>query len=269
MKPHFEQIFYSNEESIHADEFSSSYFTAPLHFHPEYENAGCLVLLGPNLPHVWINSEVFYRNRKADNAKCIVIHFGQFFFPKETLELPEFKYISKILDEAANGIKITGKDVKRLSSLIKEMPHLRDVKRYTSLLSILEIMAKSKSAYPLAGKGYVNTLDHQVPERLNKVISFVNANYKEKIRLLDAANIASMNKTAFCRYFKEKTGKSFTKYVNEIRISYACKLLIDEKFNVLQICYESGFNNLSNFHRQFKSILKKTPLEYLDDWKGI
>jgi len=286
MKPHFEQIFYLNAQSISAEAYSSPYFSAPWHFHSEYElvyivesygkqyvgdsieefDSGCLVLLGPNLPHVWLNDKDFYLSSNEKGAKCVVVHFDRYYFPKETLNLPEFKYIRDALERAVFGIKIIGKELKQLAILIGKMPVLHDISRYNCLLSMLEIIGKSNSAHSLVGKGYVKTLNLKAPERLQRVIDFVNANYKRKVNIEEVAEVASMNRTSFCRYFKEKTGKTFTEYVNEIRISYACKLLIDGKYNISQICYESGYNNLSNFNRQFMKIIQKTPLEYRDAW---
>lgn len=288
MKPSFEKISYSTEESIHAKHLNMKHFDAPWHFHPEYEivlitksfgkryvgdnietfKAGDLIFLSPNLPHVWINDKVFYDAESKEDAQGVVIHFAEHYFSKELLNLPEFNFINKILRESNHGLKFTGKEAKEISSLITQMPSLKGISSYTSLLHILELMGKSKSIQTLAGKGYVNTLDLKVPERLSKVIKHITNNYKEKISIEDVAEISSMNKTAFCRYFKDKTGKTFVKYLNEIRISYACKLLIDGKFNVSQACFECGFNNLSNFNRQFKSIIGKTPVEYLENWKG-
>jgi AraC-like DNA-binding protein len=87
-------------------------------------------------------------------------------------------------------------------------------------------------------------------------------NFQKEVTLEAVANIASMNPAAFCRYFKRITNKSFIQFLNEIRIGYACKLLLDDKFSVSQICYESGFNNLSNFNKQFKAATNKTPQDY-------
>ncbi len=88
-------------------------------------------------------------------------------------------------------------------------------------------------------------------------------NFTEQIRLREVASIANMSETNFCRYFKKRTHKSFTNYLNSIRIGYACKLLMEGEFNITQICYESGFKNISNFNEQFKKHTKQTPRQYL------
>jgi AraC-like DNA-binding protein len=97
---------------------------------------------------------------------------------------------------------------------------------------------------------------------LTKVLQFLNTNYQRKIELETVADIANLHPAAFCRFFKEKTGKSLSEYLNDMRIGYACRLIIEGKLSVSQISYESGFNNLSNFNRTFKKHTGYTPTNY-------
>jgi AraC-like DNA-binding protein len=94
----------------------------------------------------------------------------------------------------------------------------------------------------------------------------INSNYRETIKLETVAGNIGMNPSAFSRYFREKTGKSFTGFVLEMRIGYACKLLIEGNHSISQICFESGFNNLSNFNRCFKRLTALTPVRYRDQF---
>lgn len=97
---------------------------------------------------------------------------------------------------------------------------------------------------------------------MQKVHEYVMKHFKEEIRLNEVAALTNMTEAAFCRYFKSRTNKTFSDFVSEIRIGHACKLLMEEKFSVTQICYESGFNTVSNFNRQFKNLMNKSPLQY-------
>jgi AraC-like DNA-binding protein len=99
-------------------------------------------------------------------------------------------------------------------------------------------------------------------ERLNTVFDFVMRNFKEKISLDDVASLVNMSDSAFCRYFYKRTQKTFFEFLNETRIGYSCRLLLDGKKNVSEIAYESGFNNISHFNRQFLHIKGATPTAY-------
>ena len=103
--------------------------------------------------------------------------------------------------------------------------------------------------------------------RITKVLSVVNREYAQDISLTEIASLAGMNKSAFCRFFKSKTSKTFTQYLNELRINYACELLLAGKLTISQICYETGFNNISNFNRQFKNITSYNPTSYIVEFK--
>ena len=102
--------------------------------------------------------------------------------------------------------------------------------------------------------------------RIDKVCTYINKNYKKPLRLEDVATIANMSSTAFSRFFKKSTGKTFVNYVNELRIGWACKLLIETEMTIAEICYEVGFNNLSNFNRRFYERHKMSPRRYRQEF---
>lgn len=101
-----------------------------------------------------------------------------------------------------------------------------------------------------------------------RVISFLTENFDRKIELDQVASIAYMTPNAFCRYFKKRTKKSFTQYLNEIRLRHACKLLIEGELQISTICYQSGFNTITNFNRQFKTLMGVTPSNYMERYKN-
>jgi AraC-like DNA-binding protein len=102
--------------------------------------------------------------------------------------------------------------------------------------------------------------------RLNNIYTYTLNHFTQKIKLEDVAAIANMSTSAFCRYFKSHTHKTYIKFLQEVRISHACKLLLEDKYSINQICLESGFQDWSNFNRYFKEIKKQTPTQYYQDY---
>lgn len=97
---------------------------------------------------------------------------------------------------------------------------------------------------------------------INDIYDFTLSNFKRKIPLEEISAIAGVSPNSFCRYFKSSTGKTYSQFLIETKVGYACKLLIENKFMIKQLCYESGFHNFSSFHKYFKNITGKSPLEY-------
>jgi AraC-like DNA-binding protein len=198
-------------------------------------------------------------------AEAIAIHFKKNFLGTHFFEIDEMKHIAKLLDKAIYGI--TFKDVdQEIVNQIKNLASLDGYERTMQFIETLNSLAKHKKQQLLASKGFVNSF-HKSDKDLNKIYEFIFNNFQHGIGLVDVAKIACMNPSAFSRYFKRVNRKTFTRYLNEIRIGYACKLLMERKFSITNICYESGFNNISNFNRQFRSIQSLSPTEYLNTYK--
>tara|TARA_R110000751_G_scaffold81086_3_gene163390 strand:- start:836 stop:1276 length:441 start_codon:yes stop_codon:yes gene_type:complete len=135
------------------------------------------------------------------------------------------------------------------------------------LLKILDFISQTKEYAILASPGYTNTLREADTQRMFNVYAYVMKNFKRKIALAELADLTNMTPTSFSRYFKIHANKSFSEFVSEIRIGHACKLLIEQKMNVSQACYQSGFQTLSNFNKQFKTITNRTPLAYKKEYE--
>ena len=135
------------------------------------------------------------------------------------------------------------------------------MERYLLFVKLIDYLGRSESR-SITTPDYVNSRKDEEDPRMAKIYQFTTKNYNRKIELEEVASVAAMNATAFCRYFRKKSGKTFAQFVNELRISYACKLLKHGNQTIADICEEAGFNNLSNFNRQFKSIMGKSPSEY-------
>ena len=129
-------------------------------------------------------------------------------------------------------------------------------------MEILDILANCKEYNLLASPGYSNINKGVDVDKIQIVYNYVMKNFKSKISLDEVSSLLNMTTTSFCRYFKPRANKTFSSFVNEIRIGHARKLLLEDNFNISEICYECGFGTLSNFNRQFKSVTNLRPLEY-------
>jgi AraC-like DNA-binding protein len=137
------------------------------------------------------------------------------------------------------------------------------MERITILLSILNEMAISPNAEMLSSSIFVSSIENDNNHRMNQIYKYVMTNFKQKFTVEDIASEVCLTSTSFCRFFTKRTNKSFTQYLNEIRIGYACKLLYEGACSISQAAFDSGFENLSNFNRQFKKIKGKTPSEFV------
>ncbi len=135
-----------------------------------------------------------------------------------------------------------------------------------NFLEIINILLSSKEYEPLANLGYNHTYKEKDAERLNGVYKYLMMNFAKPISLADVANIAHMTPPAFCSFFKKRTQKSFTEFLNELRIGHACKLIQNQELSISDICFESGYQNFANFNKSFKKKLGKTPSNYRKDY---
>ncbi len=281
MKLHLLNRSSSNESSFTVTHNCHPYFLKIWHYHPELElvliekssgtrfigdsiqkfEAGEVVLLGKNLPHMWLNDEVYIKRGNL-KAEAIAIHFNEDFLGESFFERPEFAKISKLIKRAARGLKFNDVDEglkNSIRGLLKKDPFPRAI----ALLEILQRLASDKNYESLSSLGYINSFIAEENDRLHKIHEYVFNNFKKVINANEVAQEIGMNASAFSRFFKKIHRKTFTKYLNEIRVGYACKLLLESQSKITAIAYESGFNNISNFNRQFKAFKKMTPKEYI------
>jgi AraC-like DNA-binding protein/mannose-6-phosphate isomerase-like protein (cupin superfamily) len=286
MKIMHEHIDFPGRSPVKVKLREMPHFTYPWHFHPEYEllyvingsgtrfvadsieefQSGDLTLIGSNLPHFWRSDEKYLNSEGKLRIKYIVIQFPNDFLKEEITKYPEYNLIGELLERAARGIRFSLEFTKKVSRKIDRLSKLSGFKRIVALQELLQILAKTKDYRLLAGELYQLDNHDFKSLRLNKVIQFLNTNYQHKIELKMIAEIANLHPAAFCRFFKENTGKSLSEYVNHMRISYACRLIIEGKLSISQISFESGFNNLSNFNRSFKKNTGFTPTNYLQEF---
>jgi YesN/AraC family two-component response regulator len=278
----FQKIDANINHSFYVEHVKFPYFPNPLQFHPDIEilyviqgsgtrfvgdsidrfGPGDLVMIGQNVPHVWYSDEKYAKETGNLFTEVIFILFKTEIFGEQFWHLPESKNILKLIHLSQRGIRLTGKTRNEVSNLVKLISNSVGFNRITSLLSILEIIASQKEYQFLASPVVNNSINESDSDRLNKVYKYVTKNYQQEITLEKAASIASLSASAFCRYFKTRTNKTFIKFLNEIRIAHACQQLAENDYSVSKICYTSGYTNVSYFIRQFKNITGYTPLVY-------
>jgi AraC-like DNA-binding protein len=164
--------------------------------------------------------------------------------------------------KAQRGMEIVGQTAEETRSCMQQLVTAEDFERILLLLGLLNLLANSSEYNLLATEGYSNLLEEAESDRMNKVHAYVMKNFREKISLDEVAAIANMSPSSFSRYFKMHANKTFSDFLTEIRIGYACKLLVEKKVSISDACYECGFNTLSNFNRQFREVTHHSPLQY-------
>jgi AraC-like DNA-binding protein len=289
MKPQLLKIQPGIDYSFSVRQDVVPHFYNRWHYHPEYEllyiergfgtqfigdsiqpfEEGDVVLVGSNLPHYWRCDDIYFQENSKLTAKATVVHFKEDFWGNDFLDLPENKPIKEVLHKAKRGLQVKGKAGEEVAMMLKQMLAASGAEKIILLLSALNLISKNmKTNNILCSPGYTHYIESKDPERLNQVYNFTYKNFHRKITLEEVAALACMSTHSFCRYFKTHTRKTYSQFLQEVRIGYACKLLIENKQTISEICYNSGFNNLTNFYKFFKSITGKTPNRYQKDHVG-
>lgn len=286
MKPILFKNPKTEKESFYFQEDRSAYFYDHLHYHPEIQlmailkgkgtlfigdkierfEPGDLILIGSNLPHVFRCDEEFYKREDAD-SHSISIYFNNEAFGDEFFKLPELYNIQQMIATASQGIRIKSDKRFEVVEKMKALGKTQGTLRLIALLDILHDITTISDCDYLCSMQYKHTNRESDHWRINAVFDYVMTNIDKKITLEDAAEIALMSPTAFSRFFKQRTKKTFINFVNEIKIGNACKLLVEKNHNISEVCYMTGFNNISNFNRQFKTITGYTPSNYLKSYR--
>lgn len=259
-----------------------SFFQSPFHSHPELElvyvkesfgkriignsvmpfEPGDMVFLGSDLPHVWLNDEMYYQGISTLKANAIVVYFSKDIFGPAFYELKETQKINELFFQAGKGISIIGKTNKQIAKKLEKLILKKDFEVIIGLFEILSMLSESQDRVYINNEAYSTAHKDSKKDRLSEVFQYVNENYKKDIVLIEIAAIANMTPTSFCRMFKLKTKKSFVEYLNEIRVSKACKFLLETDLSMSEIAYECGYKTASNFNKLFKKFMGMTPSEF-------
>ena len=287
MKPVLEKIHQAPNLSFSFKEDIIPYISIPWHYHPEFEitlftegsgrryvgdhvesfNGLELVMLGKNLPHCWRNDPAYFKQDKNLHNRALVIHFKEDALGNGFFSQPEMKAIFSLMEEAQRGLKFTGKTLDEGHLLMEKVCHAHGFERILLLLNLLNLLSKSQEKVHLASMGYQSKMTQSKMEMIERVYSYALENYFKEVDINHIAAEVNMSLSAFCRFFKKHTGKNFSKFINEMRIGHACKLLIETDYPIQRICFECGFNNPSYFFRTFQKITGQSPLHYRREYQ--
>jgi AraC-like DNA-binding protein len=260
-------------------------FSFPIHFHPEYEinfihNAkGAkrivgdhigeidnyeLVMVGPNVHHCWEN----FKNDKSKTLHEITIQFPRNLFDSLLLNKNILKPIKELFRASNRGILFSKETILNVEKRINFLSKKSGFDNFIEFQSLLYDLAVSRDQKSLTNLSFEGQADFHNSERIEKVYNYVKNNYGSKITIEDAAATINMTVISFSRLVKKRTGKTFTEFVNELRLGHATRKLIETNNNVSEICFDCGFNNISNFNRIFKKKQNCTPSEFRENFAG-
>ncbi|HWB25513.1 MAG TPA: AraC family transcriptional regulator [Chitinophagaceae bacterium] len=286
MKMIYEEIHSPADASFLVRQYLQPNLNTPFHFHYEYEllyignsygklyagnkvmnfAGGDVYLFGPGFAHCLYSDKSFIESKEM--AHAIVIQFKEDFLGKEFFESAELRKIKRLLQQSKRGIKIN-KPSNLLPGLFRDIVNAEGVQSLLLLLQMLDVLTKVKKtniSYITAAQQ--DALVNNGPGKIETVLKYIMEHFGKELTVSKASAMSYMNEAAFCRYFKRHTRKTFSQFVNEVRITHATRLLLSGNSSILDICFESGFNNVSYFNRQFKNIIGKTPLEYRKEFGG-
>ena len=260
-----------------------SNFKFPLHFHPEYEinmvqhfdgirtvgdsvekvNAPDMVFIGPNVRHAWHGRSVY-----AGDHKMITIQFREDLFSESFMDKNLFRPIKEMMTHASKGVKFSQETI---TSVIPKLISMTRKKNFDSVLdffSILHELSISKNMQTLCETDQNMGIPEIKSRRINTVHNYLQDNLHRKISVDEVAALVNMTKSGFCHFFKRRTQKSFVDFLSDLRIAKASRMLIDSSKTILEIAFECGFNNISNFNRVFKNKKGITPSQYRETNKN-
>lgn len=269
MEPDLEVVQIRRGESFKAWSHGYPFHTVRWHFHPEYEihqvvatsgryfvgdfigqfEPGNLVLTGPNLPHNWVS------DLPVDVAIPLrgrIIQFSEEFIGDTMKLMPELSGLGALLESSRRGVLFSGNTSRELAPLMEEIVAAKGVRRIELFMMILGTLCRARGALPLSSPNYLPDPSGYMSAGMNKALAFIRENLTQPFGEADLATIAGQSQSAFSRSFRRHTGMPLVQYVKRLRINLACQILMsDEHASITDICFQVGFNNLSNFNRQF------------------
>lgn len=259
-----------------------SEFDFPLHYHEEFElnfisNAkGAkrvigdhiaeiddleLVLVGPNLPHVW-------QTHKSKNKKIteVTIQFHKDLFDEKLLRRNQLSYIRTMLERSVKGILFSRQTAEQLMPRFLALGQKQGFDSVLELVSILHDLSVSRNMHTLSDASFSNAELSYNSRRIEQAFEYMNQNFHKNVTLTEVSKLVSMTDVSFSRFFKARTGITFIDSLLELRLGHASRLLIDTTQSVSEVAYNCGFNNISNFNRLFKKKKGCTPKEFRESY---
>ncbi|MFC0398818.1 AraC family transcriptional regulator [Paraburkholderia rhizosphaerae] len=275
-EPDLELVAVPRDESFKVWSHGYPYRTVRWHFHPEYEihlitattgkyfvgdyignfEPGNLVMMGSNLPHNWV-SHVPHGERVDE--RCLVLQFDADFVARAIAAFPEFKRVESLLDASRWGLLFSAETGAAAAPMMREMLGAQGLRRVALFIELFDLLAQRGEPVKLASAAYRADPARYAETRINHVLSYIDKNLSQELRESELAGLSGQSVSAFSRYFRRHTGVPFVQYVNRLRINFACQLLMSGELSITDICYRVGFNNLSNFNRQFLLLKEMSP----------
>jgi AraC-like DNA-binding protein len=280
MGPDLEVIQIRPGESFAVKWHSYPYHTVRWHFHPEFElhqivatkgryfvgdfigafEPGNLVLTGPNLPHNWISD---VPDGQTVSLRCRIIQFSEDFIGGAIATFPELSAMSPLLDLSRRGVLFSQRTSKEIEPLFVQIAHTHGVQRIGLFMAIIDALSRESQPRTLASESYLPDPSGYMSTGMNKALAYIRENLTRQFNESDLAAIAGQNSSAFSRSFRKHTGMSLLQYIRRLRINLTCQILMsDEQAQISEICFEVGFNNLSNFNRQFLAEKGMPPSQF-------
>lgn len=246
------------------------------HCHPEYEivfvsngkgkrqigdhvshyEEGDLIFLGPNIPHLGFAQELHEQHVE------VVVQMRGDFLGRDFLDRPELADVRQLFERSLTGLVYHGHTRWEVGQILQNMVHMDNFFRLVELLKVLQIMARSSECHSLN----INHLSVEVKphdhQRMKRIIEFIQDNFNRQFAQEEIAAAVNMTTPAFCRFFKKLNHKTFTEFLTEYRVANARNLLAGEHLSIGDVSFESGFNNISHFNKQFKAVTGNTPSQY-------
>lgn len=279
MAPYLELVGIQDRESFKVWEHGYPYKTVRWHFHPEYElnlitetsgryfvgdatglfHPGQLFMVGPDLPHNWVSD---VPDDRPVAQRCIVLQFSGKNLTHGVAAFPELAYLERLMTRSRRGIVFSADVSARAAPLMRTLLHASGVQRVLPFLGLLDLLAHAQDSVFLATPEFRPDPDGYQSSTINQVLAYLSEQMAERLREVDAARYASMEPTAFSRFFRRHTGLPFIQYLIRLRLNRACELLITTDQSIADICYACGFNNVSNFNRQFLLLKSMPPSQF-------
>ena len=277
MKPIFQKLTSCPDEGFAFKVVRGHSFECPWHFHDEFElilvvqsggyrmvgdhlaplRPGDLVLVGPNLPHIYQNDEG--APGRIPPVHALLIQFRENCLGDGWLSLPALDPVRRLLQRARLGLHISGVTRDKVAATILEMAKCAGLRRIIHFLAILDLLAASRDCRTLASHGFAAADNLFDQKRMDRVCQFIHERLDRPVFLPELARLVHLSEGAFSRFFRAHTGKTFPEFVNELRVGRACRLLAEGEMNVTEVAFACGFSNLSNFNRQFHRLKQATP----------
>ena len=216
----------------------------------------------PNLEHVWEQGEC-----RSKDIREITIQFTSDILPESLLNKSQFHSIRQMLERARLGLAFSGLTIMRIYRRLDELTcHGHGFHAVLSFLELLYDLSLADDSRTLSSSSFAHIKTSSESRRVNKVQQYIASHFREEVRLEQIAELVGMTPVGFSRFFHQRTGRTLSDYIIEIRLGFASRMLIDTTMTAAEICYDSGFNTLSNFNRLFRKHKGCTPTEFRENY---